>query len=354
MIRVLVDYAHNDLWHSLALLFEERYGWELYRPVGMDWHTSGIWRFEARLGDVVAKQFLAEWAEDVQEDGYSVRLDRAHRNRPMKMVTMDQAREIGFDLVIATLAENEEGLHGFAREIGAHYGIQVGNQGAPNAWGLAEFAMLSVTTGDFRPWIPHVTYHQEFSLLDYATTPVPSRSTLVATRVQCYTGTDGYPRFVRLAERTPAARFRHYGHCGTQDAYYGGDAKDVPAIARSMRATRVAWHDKRWSDGYGHVIHSWFAVGRPVLVSARYYLGRDDGVRKLAADLLVEGETSFDIDAYTERELSELITRLVQDDEFATKIGAAAARRFRNVVDFDVEAAAIRGMLDAILSDPVR
>jgi hypothetical protein len=277
-----------------------------------------------------------------------------HPGREMRMATMAQARSLGLDLVISTLAENEEGLHDFAREIGAHYGIQVGNQGAPNAWGLAEFALLSVTTPGFHPWIPHVTYHQEFDLETYRPEWPPARPEEVATRVQCYTGTPGYERFVRLSQAVPGARFRHYGHCGDHDDLWGGDALSVPDIADQMRAAGIGWHDKRWSDGYGHVIHSWFAVGRPVLVSARYYLGLDDGARKLAADLLVEGETSFDIDARSDADLADLIRRLIQDQDYHRTISENATRRFREVVDFDAEAAAIRGMLDGILSDPVR
>lgn len=351
-IRVLTDYAHNDLWHSMAMLFEDRYGWELYRPVGMDWYTSGIWRFEhERLGDAVAKQFLAPWPDDIAKSWHWQRRDSAHRGRLMRMVTLEQARAWDFDLVISTLAENEEGLHRFAREVGAHFGIQVGNQGAPNRWGLAEFALLSTTTPGFRPWMPHVTYHQEFDLLDYRYEYPPAERDLVATRVQCITGTPDYGIMRRVAEMTPEARFRHYGHCGEQDDLWGGNAENVPKIAEQMRATRVAWHGKRWSDGYGHVLHSWFAVGRPVIGSSGYYTGRNDGVPKLGGPLFVEGETSFDVDTRSEAELSDLVRRLISDDEYHQRISENVIRRFREVVDFDVEAAAIRGMLDGILSD---
>ena len=37
-------------------------------------------------------------------------------------------------------------------------------------------------------------------------------------------------------------------------------------VAAAMRDSDVAWHTKIWSDGFGHVIHNWFAVGRPVFV----------------------------------------------------------------------------------------
>lgn len=343
-MRVLIDYAHNDLWESLEILFSDRFGWDLYRPIGMDWYEQGIWNFERqRLDDQVARQFLTPWESDVAHDGYSTRQDDMHP-RTMKMVTLDQARAQDWDLVIATLAENESGLHGFARERGAHYGIQIGNQGAPNQWGLAEFALSSVTLPHVKPWMPHVFYHQEFSLRDFRHEP-PVPSDLVATRVQCFTETTDYIRFRQIAHQVPEMTFRHYGHCGTHDAFWGGDADSCAAIGDQMRSARIGWHAKRWSDGYGHVIHNWFAVGRPVIGSASYY--RD----KLAAPLFVEGETSFDLDRHGDAELVAIIRRLHTDDDFARRISDNAARRFREVVDFDAEADQIRAMLEGILSD---
>lgn len=352
-IRILTDYAHNDLWHSMSMLFEDRFGWELYRPIGMEWYDEGIWRFERdRLGDQVARQFLEPWPSDEKVPWHSVRPDEAHPGKQMRMVTVNQAKALGLDLVISTLAENEDGLHRFAREVGAHYGIQVGNQGAPNSWGLAEFALLSVTTPGFHPWMPHVTYHQEFSLDDYRYEWPPAERDLVSTRVQCITGTPDYGIFRRVAALTPEARFRHFGHCNDEDELWGGNAPTVPDIAESMRASRVAWHAKRWSDGYGHVLHSWAAVGRPIIGSSGYYTGRNDGIPKLGGALFVEGETSFDIDTHSEAELSAIVRSLIEDDDYHREISANVYRRFREVVNFDVEAAAIRGMLDGILSDP--
>lgn len=45
-MRVLADYHHHDLFESLAILFEDRLGWELYRPIGMEWFDEGYWNFE--------------------------------------------------------------------------------------------------------------------------------------------------------------------------------------------------------------------------------------------------------------------------------------------------------------------
>lgn len=42
-MKVLADHHHDDLYESLRILFEDRLGWELYRPIGTEWYTEGYW-----------------------------------------------------------------------------------------------------------------------------------------------------------------------------------------------------------------------------------------------------------------------------------------------------------------------
>lgn len=354
MIRVLCDAIHADLWESLRILFEDRLGWQLYRPIGWEWRERGIWRFEQHqpYGEGVAHQFLDVWEGsdrrvDPELTGYDyVRPDSTHPGQALRLVTYEQARSQRWDLVLATLAENELGLRQFADEVGAHYGIQVGNQGAANAWGAAEFGLLSVTTPDFKPWKPHVYYRQEFDLgLFHADGGAGAEPDLVSTRVQCISQTGEYARFVALAGMVPEARFLWYGHCEPRDERWGGSHETTPLVAESMHHTRIAYHAKRWSDGYGHVIHNWFAIGRPVLGTATYY--RD----KLAGPLFVEGVTSFDLERHSDHEVAGIIRMLLGDEDRWRAMCEASAARFREVVDFDAEAAAIRAMLENVMSD---
>lgn len=347
-VRVLCDAIHADLWESLRILFEGRFGWELYAPHGMEWHTAGIWNFErANLGDAVARQFLQPHHDDLpfpSGEAWS-RLDTTHPGQAQKRVTLDQARELRPDLIISTLAENDLGWRAFAGEVGAHFGVQIGNQGQGSAWGAAEFALISSTTPGFTPWMPHVYYHQEFdtaSLFDAETDrALPDR---VGTWVQCPTTSAGYDRFRALAART-GLDWRWYGHCGDADEYHGGNMPSTPEVAARMHEARIAWHWKEWSDGYGHVIHNLAAIGRPLLVTAGYYAD------KLAGPLLVEGVTSWDIRRHTDDELVRIISRLVSDDDHWRRVCEDMAARFREVVSFDAEADAIRAMLDGVLSD---
>lgn len=345
-IRVLTDAIHADLWESLRILVEDRFGWELYAPHGLGWYESGIWNFErARLGDAVARQFLDPWHADVPGSQAWLRPDTTHPGRIIKRLTIEQARDLKPDLVISTLAENDLGWKGFADEVGAHFGVQVGNQGQGCVWGAAEFALISTTTPGFTPWMPHVYYHQEFSLEDFAADggarALPDR---VGTWVQCATTSGGYDRFRTLAART-GLDWRWYGHCGEADEYHGGNMPSTPEVAARMHEARIAWHWKEWSDGYGHVIHNLAAIGRPLLVTAGYYAD------KLAGPLLVEGVTSWDVRRHTDDELVRIISRLVSDDDHWRRVCLDTAQRFREVVSFDEEADEIRAMLEGVLSD---
>lgn len=348
-IRVLCDAIHADLWESLRLLFEVRLGWQLYRPIGMEWAERGIWRFEQHqpYGQGVAHQFLDVWPTDRIQQGPTLeRDDTTHPGQVQRLVTYEQARSHQWDLVLATLAENEQGLWQFAQDVGAHYGIQVGNQGAANLWPLAEFGLLSVTTPGFKPWKPHVYYRQEFDrALFHPDAGAGAEPDLVMNRVQCTSQTGDHARWRLMAAAVPEARFRWYGHCEPRDEWFGGDDATTPAVATSMHRARIAWHPKRWSDGYGHVIHNWFSIGRPVIASAGYYAD------KLAGPLFLEGETSFDMDRLSDAELAGTVRMLLHDEDRWLRMCEASADRFAAVVDFDAEAAEIRAVLENVMSD---
>jgi len=40
---VFCDFHHGGLYHAMHKLFVERLGYEMYRPIGMDWVTRGYW-----------------------------------------------------------------------------------------------------------------------------------------------------------------------------------------------------------------------------------------------------------------------------------------------------------------------
>ena len=355
-MRVLADFHHHALGESLAILFDH-WGVDLYYPAGMDWFTSGTWQFEKAFhGDRVARQYLEGiWTDADEEDGTLVKDDPRHPMRRLYGVTYDRAREMDWDIVLSTLPHNDEGLHRFATERGARFGIQIGNVMQDSRYDLASFVLASSTLpGHTTPasWgkvieykgVPTVIYHQAFDDRGiFHADPFPGLgSREVASWVNCFPETSPYPSFVDFARRyKDDFDFRVYGSYGSAatDELAAGDVSWVPRIGSEMRKARIGFHMKSWSDGYGHVIHNWAAVGRPIIWVAGYY--RD----KLAAPLFVEGVNAWDIASHSEEEIVDIMRRLRDDDAFWLEACAASRARFDELVDFDEEANVIGRML---------
>lgn len=346
-MRVLMDFHHHDLWESMELLCA-RLGWELYRPMGMEWFNEGYWNFERQWhGDAVAKQYLEPWGSDV--DG--LRYDTSHQ-RYIKLWTLEEARAYKPDIVIASVAHNHEGLARFASEVGATFGLQLGNvRFAPiemneDRWDLAAFGLVtSIMPGPITK--PSVVYHQEFDLDDFHYEP-PNRNEqfTVASFVNCFPeNPDGYAQFRATAAVAPEMEWQVYGSYGQvpTDEFSCGNLDRCSDVGDRMRASDIAWHTKQWSDGFGHVIHNWFAVGRPVLGYQSYYQSQ------LAGPLWDEGVTSFDLTDRSPDYAASIIRMLRDDPDRHRAMSEAAAKRFREVVNFDAEEQAIRAMFAQVL-----
>lgn len=346
-MKLFADYHHHDLWESLELLCE-RLGWELYRPIGLDWFDAEYWNFERKWhGDAVARQYLEPWGSD--ENG--LRYDKSH-DRYQRLLTLEEARDNPPDIVMASVAHNHEGFHRFAKETGAKFGLHLGNvrfshiDMTEDRWDLADFGI--VTTLLPEPVTkPHVVVHQEFSLDDFRHEPPPENERLVVSSfVNCFAeNTRGYAQFRDTAALRPQYDWRVYGSYGSvpEDEFAAGNLGTCRSVADAMLASDVAWHTKQWSDGFGHVIHDWFAVGRPVVGYEWYYRSQ------LAGPLWEEGVTSFDLTDKTYHEATAILDRLFNDPELRVRMGDAAAARFREVVNFDEEEQAIRRMFEQVL-----
>ena len=347
-LNVVLDYHHHDLWESMEIL-ARRLGWALWRPIGMDWYEQGYWNHERKFhGDAVAKQYLTPWGSDrPRSDFGTVRLDASH-GRLINLVTLDEARDLQPDVVISSLAHNHEGFSQFANEVGATFGLQIGNvrfseqDMAEDRWDLAAFGLVSGLMPVVPPK-PHVVYHQEFSLHDFRPSRPPRRGLVVSSFVQCYPqDRSSYAFWQRAAETAPEHDWRVYGAYGEAplDRFAAGNLDRCAAVGDAMRESDVAWHAKRWSDGFGHVIHNWASVGRPLLGFHDYY--RD----QLAGRLWVEGVTAWDLER---NDVPALLRRFRDDEEFHVQACEAMAARFREVVDYDAEAIEIRAMLEGVL-----
>lgn len=334
-VNVLVDRHHAGLYRSLQLL-GDRLGWTLRTPVGLDWMTEGYWAFGMNvpgLTEQLAQQYLVPhagaWAFD--ERGWTT-VDPEFPGAPVAGVTLAQARATEWAFVVATLDDNQWGFSRFAREAGARFVVQVGNTGQHVAWELDPLALVSSE-------VPiagrGVRYHQE---MDPAATafvpPDPGAPLRVASFVNCF------PRigpchglWTEARALLPEAAFGEFGIDGAD-----GVVKPIGALHALMAASAFGWHDKPHGDGFGHVIHGWAAVGRPLVGHGSHYAGR------MAERLWRHGETAIDLDVVSVPEAVAML-RAIAADPVRHAAMCRAIRAEYERIDHAAEAEAIRGLL---------
>lgn len=347
-MRILADYHHSDLFESYQLTFGDRFGWEVFRPIGMEWFEEKLWNFErAYHGDAVARQYLGPWDTDTDRGDWWERIDHTHPGRTYRMVTLEQARAMSWDLLLSSVPDNDHGWAQLRDEWRVPWIVQIGNQWQGTPWYLRPSGALVSALGIEGIPVPHVIYHQEFRLSDFRYEPPPRMDPFqVSSFVQCLPeNPKAYEEFLVYAREDPTFDWRIYGAYGSHDLdeYAAGNLPSTPAVAAGMRDTDAIWHTKEWSDGYGHVIHNAFAVGRPVIGRESYY--RD----KLAGPLWQDGITSWDLGRHGAGETRVHLARLRDDPEYHVGYCERAAVRFREVVDFDADAEAIGGLLEQVI-----
>ena len=172
-MRALLDYHHADLAESLHLLLEDRLGVECWLPVGQGWWDRQYWNFGRSTwnDDRLARQFLTR---------SNVELDDAHPQRRHRVIEVTEAMELGWDYVVASVPDNYRGYADFAKRSGARFVIQVGNVNQPIAW---ELDPLVLNSSEQRLSGRGVTYHQEFSLDDFAPDGLPGDARVIATPI---------------------------------------------------------------------------------------------------------------------------------------------------------------------------
>src|SRR5688500_8804282 len=317
MTRVLIDAHHADLLESLHLLMADRLGWDVYIPVGGEWWDENIWQFGkwAWGDDRLARQFLNRDA---------VERDDAHPERLHNVVTYSEAEQMDWDYVVASVPDNYTGYHAFARKHGAKFVIQAGNTNQHIAW---ELEPLVLNSSEMPIQGRGVTYHQEFSLDDFHYSDADSQ--IVGSFVNCMDRMPCWPWLDEARRLMPERTFRIHGIDG-----FDGNIKPTRDVGTLMRSYGWGWHDKVTGDGFGHVIHAWAAVGRPLIRHAGRYF------RKMGGPLGEDGVTCSELAKHSVGELTGLMDSL---DNVA--MGRASRVSFDELVEFEGEANQIRALL---------
>lgn len=330
-VNVLVDYHHGSLWESLELLLVDRFGWNLYRPVGPEWFQQGYWRFINMPMNLDWPDFLAIGKPGSLVDGH-IELPGTQYPRTMKGVTLEQARAMGWDYIIASVWQHQGSFAKLAQEFGAEFVHQIGNAFNEIDWRLPAKYLISANLRAESP--KAVTYHQEFDTRIFRYRK-PGRDKRVANFVLRFNWqADAYSKFKQAEALAPEFEWADHG------TLYG-DLVAQADVAATMSEQSFIWHDKPIGDGYGHAIHNAAAVGRPVVGHARHYQGR------LAEPFWRDGETCIDLDKHSVVEAVEMMREIMSNPARHRAMCEAMYETFRATVNFDEDAAKVRALLTA-------
>lgn len=355
-----------DLFYAMQLLFEDRLGIDVYTPVGQEWFDEGYWQFGAEhLGRALADQFLGLDAKWTRHADHRCSFDPAHPRRLILGVTLDQFRAMGhWSYVVATVQDNQEGFRRLADETGARYVYQVGNTRQQVRWDLDPLALVSSevpivgrgvrihqpfdheTTFRYRPPKDKEDAQRRKGVTSTPSTKSPSiavgrvdRLRIISSFVNCFPriepsdGYDCYRDFEAIRAYLPEFTFGVYGIDGPD-----GNLHPVEAIADAMAASGFAWHDKITGDGFGHVLHNWAAVGRPLIGHASHYRGQ------LGEHLWQDGVTCIDLDGRSPEGAADAICAIAADPDRHRAMCVAIRAEFDRI-DWRGEVAAVMGLL---------
>ena len=341
-MNILVDYHQDDLYYSLYLLLEKRLGHKLYRPIGMDWFEQGYWDIGNPYPNPAdtAKQFLG--IDDRTWDAYKnlngdyhivdgiYRVFNPPHNFHHRAITFEKFKEIQIDIIISSYPFGHDQTYKRLRDTFKPEAKLVSQMGNINQHTDLENVLCSIAPFPSDKNI--VFYHQEFDLETYKfKLPKKDSPNLIRSFVNLLPRAD---LFAEISKMMPEFTFEAYG-AGCPN----GTISSEKDIARMMQESMFGWHVKPGGDGFGHVIHNWYAVGRPVITSISDY--KD----KLAGELLTDNITCIDIDGKTPEELVEKIEYFSQWQNHQ-RMCLNAMSRFEYIVNYEAEAKEIEQFLE--------
>ena len=332
-MRVLVDRHQADLFYAMQLLFEDSLGLEVYTPIGYEWFDRGYWQFgHQHLGRALADQYLRIDARYVAAPDRWQTTDPAHSGRVIRCVTLDQFRALGgWSHIVATVQDNQAGFARLAAEVGAKYVYQVGNTRQQCDWGLDPLTLVSSEV----PIVGRgVRMHQPFDhRITFRFRQPDEAGPVVSSFVNLMPRLVDWPLWLGYQSHLPEFATRVYGIDGPD-----GNLHPVAAIADAMAASAFGLHLKPSGDGFGHVLHNWVAVGRPLIGRASYYRGQ------LGERFWQDGVTCIDLDQRGPDENAALIRDVWADrDRYGAMCRAIRAEFDR--IDWDAELREITGLL---------
>ena len=350
-MNVFADLHHGDLYYSLHLLFEKRLGWNLFRPIGLDWFKKGFWKIAEPYGnppdtigqylEVPSVEKSAHWVQrygetQLVDDVYYISTRISDGYYIQKAITLETFLKMDIDFVIATYDRHEEP---YSRLISKYKPntipiFQMGNVGwTPKHIKNVLVALdISIPSG-----FNYIKYHPEHHG-DYHYVP-PTNHNIVKNFMNCMVD---YPEdlawFLKYEKLLPELTWKMHGIKG-RDGVISNDL-----VPQAMRDSAFIWHVKSLGS-CGFVPRQAMACGRPVITRTSYA----EEYKTLARGIYEDSINCIDLDAGTEKENIEKIKYFMQPENHI-RLCESTVEDFKRKVNFEEEARVIKIFLDSLKS----
>ena len=341
-MNVFTDFHHNSLLRSFVLLFENRLGAKVYRPIGMEWFHEGYWAINNQ--EDTAKQFLdinttilpdntpfLNSINNIENDCYYVYdpgFDSTH-----KAITLDVFKEKKFDFVIASIPQHiqvyKELINKYQPK--AKLIIHIGNNWSKPENGSNVLASIKNPGWD---GLNVVYYHQEFDINIFK--PIDNISfNKISSYINVIENNLGWKDFVSLEKllQPQGVEFKSYGgQC--RDGNFAGPKK----LAESMQKNDFIFHVKHGGDGYGHILYNAYACGKPTIIRSSYY-------KDCLGEELFNSDNCIDLDTMSLEDASIKIKEIILNKDCLKQMSDAAYKSFTDHVDFAQDAEKVQKWL---------
>ena len=349
-MKILVDFHHSSLLRSLITLFEDRLDYEVYRPIGMEWFTKGYWQVNKQADTAV--QYLGLDQAYIPGDGtpqlnqtngpvvkekgvyYCKDPDGIRLNRAC---TLDFFERNQFDIVIASIPAHIPVFKRLIRNYNpkAKLIVQMGNEWPLEYW-KDNNVLASVKKREVPVDCNAIFYHQEFDLSIFKPQPIKPNGNIYSFINVLSSFKRAQADFEALELLLPDFNLKSFGgQC--RDGNMNGEAE----LANKINESQFVFHVKDHGDGYGHVIHNAYALGRPVITRSSDYKG------KLAEELLVDS-TFIDLDKYNYPQVIKIIRDLTENPDRLATMSEEQTSRFNKIINFERESKDIERWLTTL------
>lgn len=338
-MNVFADFHHDALYESLRILFEDRLGYNLFRPIGREWYEQGYWKLGqggtvGQYLDVHLQKDFNRMYTDIdplysrlnanvksEDDGlYTINYPYYSTPKPHKCIALDKFTRMNFDIILSSVPQHIVPFNTLISKYqqGAKHIFQVGN----NGWRPTINNVLSSARPlNLTSYKNSMFYHQEFdtNLFKYYPCSNPRR---LSNLMHCMAG-ENKSKFLELETKL-----------GWDNKMYGGENRDgiitwpISNLLEFIKGSGFIWHYKKEGDGYGYNLHHSLACGKPIVTRKTFFKGMT------IEPLLQHGITCIDLDVCNSNEAAALLNNMADDYE---NISKNVCRIFKEQVDFDRE-----------------